>query len=128
MAWQVIVNVSRDALRAMTKDKVLRENKKWFFRQIEQLKIAAENEGRPNDRPSETIGGFFVCPRGDALRIAYTFERDEANKKVTVFICEFMAHDGNEYRTPRSNNWIAAAKAQRITRSTYEPYDAWDRA
>lgn len=112
MDLEIHLVISKQALERIKKDKFVKQNRKWYERQILLIKSSY------SDRPTERIGDFNVSPRGrEVRRIAWHF--DIENNILRIFIDDLLYHINSEDYVEK---WNTKVRRKEITKNKYGPY------
>lgn len=114
---ELAILVSSKALEKLKKNKEVRENKKWYFNEIN--KIAQD----PSSRPQEQIGDMNVSPRGQSpqgMRVAWHYDP----RKNVLYVLDLLRH---KERRRYSEDWNQRVRTGDITRSSYSEFKDYEK-
>ncbi len=107
---KVVILISNKVFERLRKDRFIRDpkNKKWYLNTVTKI---AENK---LNYPTETIGDFYVSPRGhENRRIVWRMElKDDI---IYIYIEDFLYHEGNHY----IEDWGTKVKKKQIRVGNY---------
>lgn len=113
----VQILISRQANERARKDKYIDNNKVIYIREINMIQASYGN------RPKETIGKFFISPRGNKkIRVAWHFTYDKNSDTLIVYIDDLLYHITEEYYVDK---WNEKAKIGKINLNSYSDYIPW---